>query len=115
MVNGIPLALLYLAPIVPMSTVLRRWQILLLGIFCTAVAGLADAFPWTVSEGIPRDVLYFFAYTAAGLYVSEVVSRRRTEAGHVTGAGERDWRARRGGRTIAVGGGELVDRDCDGG
>ena len=66
-----------------MSTVLRRWQILLLGVLCTFVAELSDAFPWTVGEGIPRDSLYLFAYTAAGLYVSEVVSRRRAEDAHV--------------------------------
>jgi two-component system, LuxR family, sensor kinase FixL len=82
--NGIPLALVYLAPIVPMSTILRRWQIVLLGLLCAVVAELSDAYPWTVGQGIPRDVLYFFAYTAAGLYVSEVVSRRRVEAVHVT-------------------------------
>ena len=84
MANGIPLALLYLAPIVPMSTVLRRSQIVLLGLLCTVVAELADAFPWTIAEGIPRDVLYFFVYTTAGLYVSEVVSRRRAEINHVS-------------------------------
>jgi len=82
--NGIPLALLYLAPVMTMSTVLNRKQILALGVLCTFVAELSDAFPWTVSAGIPRDTLYFFAYTAAGLYVSEVVSRRRTEVDHVT-------------------------------
>ena len=82
--NGIPLALLYLAPIVLMSTVLRRWQIGILGVFCTIVAELSDAYPWTVAQGIPRDALYFFAYTAAGLYVSEVVSRRRAELVHVS-------------------------------
>lgn len=81
--NEVPLALLYLLPIVVMSTVLRRWQILLLGVVCTYVAELADAFPWTVPSGIPRDTLYFFAYTAAGFYVAEVVARRRTEVAHV--------------------------------
>ena len=81
--NDVPLALLYLLPMVVMSTVLRRWQILLLGIFCTCIAELADAFPWTVTGGIPRDTLYFFAYTAAGFYVVEVVSRRRAETMHV--------------------------------
>ncbi len=81
--DAIPLALLYLAPVMAMSTVLSRWQIGLLGAVCAGVAELADAFPWTVSEGIPRDTLYFFAYTAAGLYVSEVVSRRRSEVEHV--------------------------------
>jgi signal transduction histidine kinase len=82
--NGIPLALVYLGPIVPMSTVLKRWQIGLLGVLCTCVAELSDAYPWTVAQGIPRDALYFFAYTAAGLYVSEVVSRRRAELVHVS-------------------------------
>ncbi len=81
--NDVPLALLYLLPMAGMSTVLRRWQILLLGVFCTCTAELADAFPWTVAGGIPRDTLYFFAYTAAGLYVAEVVSRRRAETTHV--------------------------------
>ncbi len=81
--NDVPLALLYLLPVGMMSTVLRRWQILLLGILCTYVAELADAFPWTFDRGIPRDALYFFAYTAAGFYVAEVVSRRRAEAAHV--------------------------------
>ena len=93
--NGIPLALLYLAPVVLMSTVLRRKQIFLLGVFCAAVAELSDAFQWTLSEGVPRDILYFFAYTAAGLYVSEVVSRRRTEEEHVA-ALEAEMTARRG-------------------
>ena len=81
--KDVPLALLYLLPVVVMSTVLRRWQILLLGILCTYIAELADAFPWTFDRGIPRDALYFFAYTAAGFYVAEVVSRRRAEAAHV--------------------------------
>ena len=93
--NGIPLALLYLAPVVLMSTVLGRKQIFLLGVFCTGVAELSDAFPWTISEGVPRDMLYFFAYTVAGLYVSEVVSRRRTEEEHVA-ALEAEMTARRG-------------------
>ena len=82
--NGIPLALLYLVPLVPMSTVLKRSQIVLLGALCTAVAEISDAFPWTIAEGVPRDFLYFFAYTAAGLYVSELGSRRRAESKHVS-------------------------------
>src|SRR5579863_7621917 len=72
--NGIPLALLYLVPIVWMSTILRRWQIFLLGIACSVAAEISDAFPWTIAQGIPRDSLYFFAYTAAGFYVAEVIS-----------------------------------------
>jgi two-component system sensor kinase FixL len=93
--EAIPLALLYLAPVVLMSTVLSRWQILLLGALCTAVVEFADGYPWTMREGSARDALYFFAYTAAGLYVSEVVSRRATEQFHLD-ALESEIEARRG-------------------
>jgi len=81
--ESIPLALLYLAPVVVMSTALRRWQIPLLGAVCAAVVEFANEYPWTLRDGIARDSLYFFAYTAAGLYVSEVLTRRETEASHL--------------------------------
>jgi two-component system sensor kinase FixL len=93
--EAIPLALLYLAPVVLMSTALRRWQIPLLGAVCTAVVEFADGYPWTLREGIARDALYFFAYTAAGLYVSEVVSRHATEQSHLD-ALESEVEARQG-------------------
>jgi two-component system sensor kinase FixL len=93
--NAVPLALLYLAPVALMSTVLRRWQIPLLGLLCTAVAEFSDAFSWTMPEGIARDTLYFFAYTAAGLYVSEVLARRRVEQSHLDVL-ESEVEARRG-------------------
>jgi len=93
--EAIPLALLYLAPVVLMSTVLRRWQIPLLGVLCTVVVEFADGYPWTVREGVARDALYFFAYTAAGLYVSELVSRHDTEKSHLE-ALEVEIEARRG-------------------
>jgi two-component system sensor kinase FixL len=93
--DAIPLALLYLAPVMVMSSALRRWQIPLLGLLCTVVAEYADAYPWTVRQGIPRDALYFFAYTAAGLYVSEILSRRRTEQTHLAEL-EAEIEARRG-------------------
>src|SRR5471030_751672 len=93
--NSIPLALLYLVPVVAMSTVLRRWQIVLLGLLCTFVAEYSDAFSWTVTGGIPRDATYFLAYTAGGLYVSELLSRRRAEQRHVSQL-EAEIEARRG-------------------
>jgi two-component system, LuxR family, sensor kinase FixL len=93
--EAIPLALLYLAPVVLMSMVLRRWQIPILGALCTVVVEFADGYPWTMKEGIARDVLYFFAYTAAGLYVSEVVSRHDMEQSHLD-ALESEIEARRG-------------------
>lgn len=93
--EAIPLALLYIAPVVLMSTALRRWQIPFLGALCTVVVEFADGYPWTVGEGIARDALYFFAYTAAGLYVSELVSRHDTERSHLE-ALEAEIEARRG-------------------
>ncbi len=92
--DAIPLGLLYLAPVVAISTVLRRWQIPLLGALCTFIAESSDAFPWTIGQGIPRDALYFFAYTGVGLYVSEALHRRRTEQAHMT-AIESEMEARR--------------------
>ena len=93
--EAIPLALLYLAPVVLMSTALLRWQIPLLGALCTVVVEFANGYPWTLREGIARDALYFFAYTAAGLYVSEVLTRRTTEHLHLE-ALEAEIEARRG-------------------
>jgi two-component system sensor kinase FixL len=93
--EAIPLALLYIAPVVLMSTALRRWQIPLLGVLCTVVVEFADGFPWTVREGIARDALYFLAYTTAGLYISEVLSRREVESAHLI-ALESEMEARRG-------------------
>jgi two-component system, LuxR family, sensor kinase FixL len=92
--NAIPLGLLYLAPVVAISTVLRRWQIPLLGALCAVIAESSDAFPWTIGEGIPRDALYFFAYMGAGLYVSEALHRRRAEHAHMA-AIEAEMEARR--------------------
>jgi C4-dicarboxylate-specific signal transduction histidine kinase len=79
----VPLALLYILPAALAGISLTRWQVPIFGVFCTLVAELADAFPWSLAQGIPRDALYFAAYTAAGLYVSEVLSRRQLELEHL--------------------------------
>jgi signal transduction histidine kinase len=78
-----------------MSTALRLWQIPVLGGICTAVVEFANGNPWTVRDGIARDSLYFLAYTAAGLYVSEVLTRRVTEESHLEEL-ESEVEARRG-------------------
>jgi len=79
----VPLALLYLLPAALAGGGLRRWQVPVFGVFCTLVAELADAFPWSFSQGIPRDVLYFAAYTASGLYVSTMLAKQRLELEHL--------------------------------
>lgn len=82
--DAIPLALLYLLPVTLISSALVRWQIPVLGFVCACIAEYADSYPWSVHQGIPRDLLYFFAYTAAGLYVYEVLSRRQSETLHMS-------------------------------
>ena len=79
----IPLALLYVLPAAFAGAGLTRWQVPVFGAFCTIVAEVADAFPWSISQGIPRDALYFSAYTAVGLYVSEMLANRRLEREHL--------------------------------
>jgi two-component system, LuxR family, sensor kinase FixL len=79
----VPLALLYILPAAFAGAGLTRWQVPIFGAFCAVVAELADAFPWNVTQGIPRDALYFSAYTVAGLYVSEMIAKRRLERDHV--------------------------------
>ncbi len=93
--DAVPLALLYIVPIVLLSTVLNRWQVGVLGILCAVVAEFADEYPWNIEQGIPRDILYLLAYESAGFYVAEFVSRRRAERLHVT-ALETEMEARRG-------------------
>ena len=93
--DAVPLGLLYIVPVVLLCTILNRWQVLILGVVCTVIAEFGDAYPWTVGQGIPRDTLYLLAYTSAGFYVSEYVSRQRAERRHVA-ALEAEMEARRG-------------------
>lgn len=81
--HGVPLGLLYLLPMGLISTVTRRWEVPIAALLCTFVAEYADAFPWNMTQGIPRDALYFAAYAAEGLYISEMLSKRRSERVHV--------------------------------
>lgn len=79
---AIPLSPLYALPMILLSSVLQRWQIVLVGMLCTIASEYADAFDWNVREGVPRDAFYLFAYIAVGLYVYETVRRRRAERVH---------------------------------
>jgi len=80
---GVPLGLLYLLPVALASTVLRRWEVPLLAVLCTATAEFSDAFQWTPGQGVPRDLLYFAAYAAVGLYISEALAKREAERTHL--------------------------------
>jgi two-component system sensor kinase FixL len=72
----IPLGFLYLVPMFLFGRTLGRWWILALAGVCTALAETYDGFPFTVSEGIPRVLLYFSAFVATGLFVYEINRNR---------------------------------------
>ncbi len=79
----VPLGLLYLLPVALASTALQRSQVGLLAVVCTATAEFSDAYPWSWQLGVPRDLLYFTAYLAVGLYVSEALTIRRVQREHL--------------------------------
>ncbi len=79
----IPLGLLYLLPMGMVSTIARRWQVIVAALLYTVVAETSDAFVWNAPEGLVRDALSFAAYTAEGLYISEALARHRAERSHL--------------------------------
>src|SRR5579875_1452318 len=81
--HNVPLGLLYLFPMALISTVTRRWEVLIAAALCTVVAEYADAFPWNTRQGVARDALYFIAYAAEGMYITEMLAKRRAERVHL--------------------------------
>ena len=71
----VPLGFLYLFPILLVSRVLRRFEILLLALLCMGLSELFDDFHWTLLAGLPRDLLY-----SPRSPVSVPTSSRRTGA-----------------------------------
>lgn len=93
-VGAIPLGFLYLAPMAMAGTVLDPWAIGLVAALCTLLAELFDDIPWQLPAGISRDVLYFAAFSGAGLFVREVHRSRRQAQQHLEEI-ERQSEARR--------------------
>ena len=79
----IPVGFLYLLPIVLASRVLRRWQVVLLGIGCAILAEMFDGLVWSPQSGFARDLLYLTAFSGMGLFVQEVGAGRRAAVAHV--------------------------------
>ena len=75
----IPLGFLYLVPMFLFGRTLGRDWIVCLAAACTALAEAYDDFPLTVSEGLPRILVYFAALVTTGLFVREI-SRNRLQA-----------------------------------
>jgi signal transduction histidine kinase len=81
--HNVPLGLIYLFPMALISTVTRRWEVFVTAALLTVVAEYSDAFPWDPTRGVARDALYFIAYAAEGMYITEMLAKRRAERLHV--------------------------------
>ena len=76
-IEDVPLGFLYLLPMVVLGAVLSRWQIGVAALLCTWLSESFDQFAWNARSGIERDVLYFSAFFAVGLFVCETSHSRK--------------------------------------
>jgi PAS domain S-box-containing protein len=74
---------LYLFPMLMVGSCLSPWQIVGVAAICTGLVEAFDPFPWVTNVGIPRIILTFAAFTAAGLYVYESVRNRKLANRHL--------------------------------
>lgn len=81
--HNVPLGLIYLFPMALISTVTRRWEVFIAAALLTVVVEYSDAFPWNATQGVARDTLYFIAYAAEGMYITEMLAKRRAERLHM--------------------------------
>jgi two-component system, LuxR family, sensor kinase FixL len=72
----IPLGFLYLFPMLIAGSALSRWQIAGVAAICTFLAEAFDEFPFGGGAGLPRDILYFAAFSCTGFFVHEMMRRR---------------------------------------
>jgi hypothetical protein len=59
---------LYLLPMLLVGTIFPRWGVVLTALLCTILSDLFDPFPFTVSVGLPQDILVFTSLAGMGLY-----------------------------------------------
>jgi PAS domain S-box-containing protein len=76
---NISFGFLYLFPMLMVGGRLARWQIALVAALCTGLSEAFDTYPWAPAVGIPRVILTFSAFFAAGLYVFEAARRQEAE------------------------------------
>jgi len=91
---NIAFGFLYLLPMLLVGTVLPLWGILLTALICTVLADLFDPFVFSLSVGLPQDILVFTSLAGTGLYSYEITRNRQRETKHLQTV-EREAGARR--------------------
>ena len=91
---NIAFGFLYLVPILLVGTVLPLWQTLFTALICTVLADAFDPFAFSLSVGLPQDILVFTSLAGTGLYSYEITRSRRQETKHLQTV-EREAGARR--------------------
>lgn len=76
-VEDVPLGFLYLFPMLMLGRVLKPKQTLIAAGLCTYLTEEFDQFAWNLRTGLPRDVLYFMAFFAIGVFVHETNRNRQ--------------------------------------
>jgi two-component system sensor kinase FixL len=67
--DDVPLGFLYLLPMLIVGRVSRPWLTLLTAGVCMYLTEKFDPFAWNVRTGLPRDFMYYIAFSAIGLFV----------------------------------------------
>lgn len=75
------LGFLYLFPIMLAAGFLKRWQIVGVSFLCSALQEIFSNLP--TSAAVPRLAMVTVGYLGTGLFISELVSKRRLAATHV--------------------------------
>jgi two-component system, LuxR family, sensor kinase FixL len=75
------LGFLYLFPIMLAAGFLTRWQIVGLSLLCSALQEIFSNLP--TSAAVPRLAMVAIGYLGTGLFISEMVSKRRLEIRHM--------------------------------
>ena len=82
-VEDVPLGFLYLLPMLILGKVLKPWQTGMVAALCTYLTEEFDTFAWNYRTGLPRDILYFMAFFAIGLFVHEMDRNRQIILGQL--------------------------------
>src|ERR1700688_728376 len=92
---------LYLFPIILAGTVMSRWQIVLIALFCTWLSDLFDPFPFVPAVSVPNDILVFTSLGGVGLLAYQVTGSRRQETEHLRAVDPERAGGQEGSQTLA--------------